>query len=369
MRIKALLPSLLVLFSLFSCETEVDLFGDSEQVPVVFALLDQSQAVQYFRINPTFVGESDGRVLAGDKTLTNYPDSALDVRLYDLTLSTQDNPVFYRAEETREKTLNDDGIFSPEILMYKLSTPVTIASNGSITNSVLQADHVYQLWFKVKATGKEYKSQILLGDVNDLRMINPPDVPRDRITSHIKFFTGEQYQQYSFQVGRMEGANRYKIEMRYYYTTGTDTVPDSTLNVVNYDIGEVNVTDDASASLTIQFDGERFYQVMSSILDQGIDRHGRLIDFVVTAAGEDLNTYIEVQNATLSGLSQERPSYTNIDNGGIGIFSFRSSRVFKGYYLNSPSANWLVNSFNTYNNGQFKCADFGSTAGSRTVCR
>ena len=90
-----------------SCETEVDLFSDPEDVAVVYALLNQGDSVQYFRINPTFIGEGDARILAGDTNLTNYNSNDLDVRLYDLSL---DDGTYYSAVETMEK-LDIDGIF------------------------------------------------------------------------------------------------------------------------------------------------------------------------------------------------------------------------------------------------------------------
>ena len=137
MRYNRFFVFLLSLTFLQACETEVDLFGDGPDVPVVFALLDQSAPVQYFRINPTFKGAEDARELAGDTNLTNYSDSELEVRLYDLDSSTMDNPdipISYLAEETKE-TLANDGIFDPNILMFKLATPVTITTSGTKKNN------------------------------------------------------------------------------------------------------------------------------------------------------------------------------------------------------------------------------------------
>jgi len=44
-----------------------------------------------------------------------------------------------------------------------------------------------------------------------------------------------------------------------------------------------------------------------------------LIDFIITYAGDDLSTYIDVNQPSL-GIIQQRPEYTNI-KGGIGILS------------------------------------------------
>ena len=357
---------------LISCKSEIDLFGDVEEVPVVFALLDQSDSVQYFRINPTFVGQNDARELASDPSLTNYAEGELDVILLDLDLLGSDGkPVGYMVGETRDIPLNNDGIFGQENLLYRLATPVTTDNDGKVVNSILVANHRFSLYIKHNPTGEVYTSEISIGDVNDLRMITPLDGNRDRSNSHLKFYTGEQYRRFTFQFGTMAGASRYKLEMIFYYTEGGATFPDSSLNFVTYDIGEISGFDPNVASLSIDFDGEKFYSVIQNVLSEGPDRHGRKVDFVITAAGEDLNTYIEVQNASLSGLSQERPNYTNISNQGLGVFSFRSSKLTQGFYLNDPTAKWLVNvADNPYNAGSlFRCVDFGSSAGERSYCR
>jgi len=45
------------------------------------------------------------------------------------------------------------------------------------------------------------------------------------------------------------------------------------------------------------------------------------VDYIFSVAAEDLNTYMEVSEPSLS-IVQERPSFSNIYNG-IGLFSSR----------------------------------------------
>ncbi|MEI6749199.1 MAG: hypothetical protein WCM93_08565, partial [Bacteroidota bacterium] len=49
------------------------------------------------------------------------------------------------------------------------------------------------------------------------------------------------------------------------------------------------------------------------------------IDFIFTVIGDEMNTYLEV-NEPSGGVLQEKPEYTNIDNG-IGIFSCRYTKI------------------------------------------
>lgn len=356
-----------------ACETEVDLFGDGPQVPVVFALLDQSQQVQYFRINPTFKGEGDARELAGDTNVTNYGSSKIEVRLYDLDSTFADNPSatqYYVAEETREK-LDDNGIFDPNILMYKLETPVTVTTNGllnHIDNAILRPNHHYRLWMKNNETGAIATSEILMGDINDMKMLNPVDGSRKNSLTQLKFFSGEEYVTYNFEFGRIDGARRYKLEMRYFYWEYFSAV-DSILDSVSYVIGETNDVRTSDASVSMDYNGEKFYSIIHTLLEPsapGTSRKGMRVDLIVTAVGDDLDTYIEVQDATISGLSQERPSYTNIENG-LGVFSFRSTKVYKDFFLNAPTGKWIVDVNNDYTRNYFKCIYYGAQGASQGV--
>ena len=56
----------LVILSIASCETDIDLISDEGDSTVVFALLDPDTSIQFIKINKTFVGEQDAAVLAQD---------------------------------------------------------------------------------------------------------------------------------------------------------------------------------------------------------------------------------------------------------------------------------------------------------------
>ena len=59
----------------------------------------------------------------------------------------------------------------------------------------------------------------------------------------------------------------------------------------------------------------------------------------MTVGSEDLNTYIKV-NKPITGIVQERPQFTNINNG-IGLFSSRYTKVRYGFPLTSSSIDFL----------------------------
>ena len=78
---------------------------------------------------------------------------------------------------------------------------------------------------------------------------------------------------------------------------------------------------------------------LNLIKDDTKVRYFNSIDLVMTVGSEDLNTYIKV-NKPITGIVQERPQFTNINNG-IGLFSSRYTKVRYGFPLTSSSIDFL----------------------------
>lgn len=361
--ISLVLAVLALMLSFSACETEVDLFTDPEDVAVVYALLDQGESVQYFRINPTFIGDGDARILAGDTSLTNYNPKDLDVRLYDLELG---EDFFYQAEETMEK-LDPNGLFDENIRMFKINTPVYDSSNGFIVNTVIKPDHTYRLWIHNSVSKKTYTSEIQVGDINKLVM-SSPSIGRPRLPSNwLKFHSSTEYIPFKFKFKTIDGADRYRLSLIYYHYVGLP-IYDVDSNILNLDssilsIGE-EIIEPGASSVTFDFEGEDFYSILNSKLDPATNRTGEYFDIVISAIGTDLNNYIEVANVSSTGLSQERPEYSNIDNG-LGIFSFQSTKIFHRVYLNNFSQQELIDG--PYTNDRFTCARYGNQSDSKGV--
>jgi len=78
-----------------------------------------------------------------------------------------------------------------------------------------------------------------------------------------------------------------------------------------------------------QFMGEGFYRNIKAQVTANPDlqRWSRNVEFIFSVAADELATYIDV-NSPSSSIVQERPEFTNINNG-IGIFSSRYIKTRK----------------------------------------
>ncbi len=140
---------------------------------------------------------------------------------------------------------------------------------------------------------------------------------------------------------------------------------------VQFEIGEKNELDDLGSQfkrVTMDYDGEKFYSLLDTRLSTMLDRTGQTFDLITTAVGPDLDLYITVQDASLSGISQEKPSFTNISNG-LGVFSYRLTKTYPEFKMTQTSAVQLFEGPYTFD--LFRCCRHGSQSNTEGVipCR
>jgi len=93
----------------------------------------------------------------------------------------------------------------------------------------------------------------------------------------------------------------------------------------------VSNTTEGGESLNQEVDGSVFYQQLASFIPKKADtenlshRKFAYLQFSMVVGGDDLNTYIEV-NSPSTGVVQDKPQYSNIENG-IGVFSTRNTVI------------------------------------------
>lgn len=318
--------------ALTSCENEVDLFTDPEDIAVVYGTLSQLDSVQYIRINPVFIGDEDAQTLAQDLDLINYPD-VLDVSLRDM-----DSDVEYPLVRTVNEIPMEEGFFNnEENVLYKLETPVEISGiTGKADNSVLDPEHKYELNIYNRDSQRSFKGETALIDANTQGISKP----RRQNVNGIGFAVDGNYQTYVFEFNAVENARRYEMHMRYNYREVYNQTDTSDFMYVEMKIGEKVLSNaEIGSSVQIEYNGEDFYRTLANVLEPGsadLQRLGYKIDLILTAMGKELDAYINVSKP-LTSVSQVRPEYTNIENG-LGVLSCRNIQVFPAYRLNNPSS-------------------------------
>jgi hypothetical protein len=338
---------------LTSCETDIDLLSDEGDVAVVYGLLDPDQETQYIKINKTFVGQESAEVMAQNPDNFNYPEGSLDVMLEAYKGSTLKQTLVAQRTENNPKSGNGNdgqpGIFSTaNNVLYTFNTEGTNALDKDTAVT-------YKLIINNKLTGERVTSETQL--VSDFRwgLVTQPVSILSFALGDLKFANGRGgFKDYIFEWTTVRHAKRYELDMVLRYReVDTDT---SDYFTYEFPVGvAITSSTQGRQKLSITYDGESFYRRLNEYFSRqpAKKRLVESIDLRFTVGGDEINTYVLVGQPSL-GIVQERPEYTNIDNG-LGIFSTRRVFYFPGYLLDASSVDELIAGKYTLGSGLSFC--------------
>ncbi len=315
---------------LSGCSTDVELNAEWQETTVVYGLLDQSESYHFIRINKTFLGNANALEMAQVKDSSEYDPSLVDARIEEYLNGTK-----LREWVLRDTLLTDRGdegdFYYPEYTAYYFIEPS------------LNQDATYRLVALIGSEGNKKEVTAETELVRDFSINSPiANVPGAPSQFNIQFRSGSEYRDQTVKYTSSLGSKRFNLQVVMHYTevTGTDTA----MRSIPWNLGnQKTVSPDVSESLEKVVSGENFYVNLKNRIESSAELNGsdvlkrqfRGIDFVLSAAADELNTFMELQEP-VTGIVQERPTYTNVVNG-IGIFSSRYSKSVPGKWLNYAS--------------------------------
>ncbi len=304
-----------------SCKTDVDINAHWKDITIVYGLLNQSDTAQYIRINKAFLGEGNALQMANIADSSLYDTAVIQVKLIELNNGiARDSAMLYPVTEIQK----DSGMFYyPSQILYK-------------TKFHLNSRYGYKLEIKNKKTGKIISAQTNL--VEDF------DVAKPSWSSKTISFISPGLGSYKVEWTSAKNAKRYEVLIRFHYREKSEHSSDTLNKYVDWNLGSIK-SDDllGGVQMYLPYEGTTFYTNMEAAIqnknfDPTAKRFIGKVEFIFYAAGNELNTYIEV-NGPYSGILQEKPEYTNIENG-IGIFSSRYYKS-KSFSLSTLSLDTL----------------------------
>jgi hypothetical protein len=296
--ISLILSAFAVLFT--ACETDFDVNAKWEETTVVYGLLDASTDTQYVRINKAFLGEMDALQMAQYADSINFGIDDLDVKIYKWDYNQLIDSVALDAVYT----IRDGYIFNDTIVVYEFINE----------NSFLKNGFEYELVVINLITGNRVSSRTELvesfsfGGMDDKFSFYKPFNP-DTIK-----FTFE-----NVKWTKAENATIYQLVVRINYTENNDTLY----------LDWVQPLEDEDATI---LEGKKFFSFLEAnsiegkqleVTNPDLIRRFQKVDLFLTAGTSDLHNYIQV-NEPITGIAQQRPEFTNINNG-IGLFTSRYS--------------------------------------------
>ena len=290
-----------------SCDTDFNVNADWEEVTVVFGLLDQSQDTQYVRVNKAFLGDQDAYQMAAVSDSLNYAIEDLEVKIQRVKYSGSDLNILDEVILDDTIMFKDEGDFaSDHNLIYFFKT-----------NNFLVEDKKFILTITNLRTGNVVSSETNL--IHDLSLMSSFNNPAYKMGFYNQ--SGD-FSATTIEWTHAENAAIYEITMFLNYTEyGQDTIVKTISKV--FPIIPYNGNSDMSQKIT----GEEFFNFIANSIKENnnVNRRINNIDLLFSAGTSELQTYINL-NQPPTGIVQERPVFTNVDNG-IGIFTSRYNKL------------------------------------------
>lgn len=292
--------------TLSACSTDLSVIGDHKETMIVYGLLDQSQPKQYIKVNKAFLGDGNALEYAQAKDSTQYSNQLL------VTIKQIHNGTIVHTD-----TLMPDNTISKDSGVFYGPTQTNVIYSFDTPPGTLDINNQYELTVKNPITGLTASGQT--GLVGDATFNSPAP------SSPFYGFVLSSNSNYQFPVRWSSGANArvYQLTVRLNYIDSTTT--GNNTKSIEWVFPSIE-TEKLSGGEAMQNDflGQSFLRFVGNQLSDFNGLLGRRVltaDLILVAGSDDLNTFINVNKPSTS-LVQERPEYTNINNG-LGIFSSR----------------------------------------------
>lgn len=285
-----------------ACNTDLDVTAPYQENTIVYGLLDKDSTTQYLRINKAFLGPGNALVYAQVPDSSEYQEGQLQAEVQEVK-----NGVVMNTYTLQDTLLpHDPGIFAGPL--HKLY----------YFNATLDSSATYRLVATAKGNAVSAEASPVGWIAAHPTILNPPL----RLTQSIGDYTAKVIRWQSAVNGK-----RYDISYRFRWddVVGGDTIPRSFTQF----IGTVLSTGTGGGeSMNVTMEGEAFFQTVGLRAGDNPNATRRIfrgVDILWAVAGQDLYNYLRL-SSPISGLVEERPTYTNITNG-LGLLSSRRFMV------------------------------------------
>lgn len=306
---------------LSSCSTDFDVNSEWKDISIVYGLLNVNDSINYIKVSKSFLGEQNAYSMAQIYDSLYYKDAIVTIEEYK-----NGNKTNTISLEKNTDLIKDSGYFAyPNTQVYKLD-------------------------YKLSAVA-DYKLNIYLPDQDksissSTNLINDLDIdalaPIFSVSNYSNIFELKWFSS--------ENAKIYEVTIRLHYKEINTSTSETVDKYLDWSLpSKVSSTIKGNEKMLITFVNESFFKYVASKLKpvEGIKRvvNKNAIDIKFLLGGEDLYTYIEVTKPS-SGIVQEKPSFTNIENG-IGVFSSVYNRDFLGRPMHDKTVDSLAKGIHT----------------------
>ncbi len=303
---------------LFACDNSLNVNDEWQDTSVVYAILDAKADTQWVRLQRGWLGQGDidQSAQTGDSI---YYSETFQVLLEELNASGAVNKSITLDYDNSSRQLNDGFFTSDGFHLYR-------------TTESIVPDRNYRLRI-IKNNGEaEVRGNAYV--INGNHTITRPTA--------VQKIAWEPFRDYTVEFNTQENAKVFQTFITLNYkeinSQNPSAKPDTLKATVRLPLRTVNTLNSGQAVI-VGYTTESLLQGFRQAipLDPNVKRFVIDIDFEVLAGGEDLYTYMSV-NEPATGIVTERPDFSNIENG----YGLMSSRALNGRYEKEFSEQGLL---------------------------
>lgn len=325
---------------LSACSTDLDINAPYKNVTVVEGLLNMRDSIHFIKINKGFLGEGDALVYAQVQDSNEWSGDAIE---YARVVRKRNGQVL-ATFPLRDTVVNDrepGSFYSPTQRMYYFADDFrsTQQIGGQLTTFYLDASCDYALELGIK--GEEISATTNI--VNDFSF-----QAADQSTGPnqvINLFNGSSYGAFELNWSTGPNGKRYVADYRFNYREVRNGEEGELKTITRRMSTVVKRGTGGSEEMSAMLEARRFYDDLAASIpnDPAVERRIFLgIDFIVSVANDEFHTFLTLTEP-VSGIIEDRPSYSNVKNGH-GIFASRYVKQIIGKRLGASSLTHLRNS-------------------------
>lgn len=284
-----------------SCSNDFDLTEGSVELPVVYGLVSTTDTATYIRVERAFVDENTSAYeLAKDPEKLYFPDIEVIIRQDKNGIKTDYK--FKRVDGNLEGYKRAEGAFA--------DAPNYLYKSKNSLNPILP-DTKYTLLVK-RADG----STLTEGTTTSLNKYVNEDIISPGTSALLSF--------------------GYKTQNKVEWVADPDAAIHDVNYIIHYKEDKNGVISNKSVTWKLvrnyekteyTFKGQTFYEFMKGAIeaDPQVKRYLQGASIELVSGGKEIRDYISIGQANLGITSSgEIPRYTNLSNGGLGLFSSKA---------------------------------------------
>jgi hypothetical protein len=321
--------------TMLGCSTDLDINAPYKDNTVVYGLLNMRDTVHFVKINKAFLGEGSAFTYAAIQDSNEYRNEDITRAMVYRRVNGQRVDSF-PLRDTLVTNREPGTFYSPEQKLYYFRENNVYNLPQSQVPVYLSQDSDYELDLVVR--GQQVKATAPI--VNDFSIFSVVQSPLNEVNL-VSSVTG--YGAYEVKWTSNRDGKRYSVSYRFNYTEvrGTDSVYKSVTQAVG---SRVTANSQSPEQLSVIIDGQLFYSTLATVIpaDPTVDKRIFTgLDFLISVANDEFHTFLTLSEP-VSGIVEERPPYSNVENA-FGVFASRYNKDVIGKKLNPASLNELIN--------------------------